>query len=105
MRKFGRTDGNQSDIVDKLRRIGCSVQLLSSVGGGCPDLLLGYCNRTYLVEVKNPDVSESDRKKTADQIIWHRDWHGQAAVCETFEDILTVLNHGNRYYNQPMRHG
>ena len=33
-----RTDFNQQEIINALRAIGCSVQDLSQVGRGCPDL-------------------------------------------------------------------
>ena len=48
-----KTDANQQDIVDDLRKLGCTVVDLSSVGQGCPDLLVGIRGFTILMEVKN----------------------------------------------------
>ena len=42
VRKYAKIDDNQPEIVKALREIGCSVQSLASVGGGCADLLVGY---------------------------------------------------------------
>ena len=52
MRKHGRKDGNQDEIVGALRQVGAFVQSLASIGNGCPDLLVAYHGRTFLVEVK-----------------------------------------------------
>ena len=38
--KHGRVDGNQTAIVEALRRVGCSVQPISDLGHGIPDLLV-----------------------------------------------------------------
>ena len=51
-----RKDSNQDIIVEALRHIGCSVYILSGVGHGCPDLLVGDCWQeepvNILLEVK-----------------------------------------------------
>ena len=52
MRKHGRKDGNQDEIGGALRQVGAFVQSLASIGNGCPDLLVAYHGRTFLVEVK-----------------------------------------------------
>ena len=38
MRRAARVDDNQGQIVDALRRVGCSVWSLAGVGKGFPDL-------------------------------------------------------------------
>lgn len=49
MRRAARVDKNQSEIVSALRAAGAYVWII-----GLPvDLLVGYNNHTYLVEVKN----------------------------------------------------
>ena len=50
-----RSDGNQKEIVEALRRCGVFVFSLHEIGKGCPDLLLCH-HRTrsyYLAEIKN----------------------------------------------------
>lgn len=54
MRKYGRIDRNQNDIVDALRRVGAAVTVLSSVGNGCPDILVGFRGQWYMMEIKVP---------------------------------------------------
>ena len=87
MRRAGRTDSNQQEIVKAFRQIGASVQLLSSVGKGCPDVLVGFRGRNVLVEVKRPKLSPSQHL-TKDQIDWHANWGGQVCVAESISDAV-----------------
>ena len=50
----GRVDSNQRAIVEQLRAAGATVVSLAAVGQDCPDLLVGFRRRTYLMEVKRP---------------------------------------------------
>lgn len=76
MRKHGRTDGTQAEIVSVLRRLGATVQSLASVGNGCPDLLVGYARANYLLEVKDGNLPPSKRKLTPDEARWAETWSG-----------------------------
>ncbi len=40
MRRAAKVDGNHSDIVTALRRCGCRVLSLATIGKGVPDLLV-----------------------------------------------------------------
>ncbi len=92
MRRAAKVDGNQSDIVADLRAIpNCSVQILSAVGQGCPDLLIGYRGFNFLVELKDPSKPKSDRQLTPDQVEWHAEWHGQVLKAETFLEIIQAM--------------
>ena len=82
MRIAAKVDGNQAEIVDALRKIGCSVQPLHMVGKGCPDLLVGISGRTYPVEIKNGS------KLTDAQVKWHRSWRGGVWVLNSVDDAL-----------------
>lgn len=59
-----KSDSNQKDIVDALRRMGCFVFSLHAVGKGCPDLLLAHpkTRRWYLAECKNPKYYKYEAK-------------------------------------------
>lgn len=94
--RAAKVDANQSEIVEALRRVGCSVQLLHMVGKGCPDLLVGNMNQNgvhvnWLLEVKDGSKPPSARKLTADQEIWHDNWRGQVTVvCSVHEALVAV---------------
>jgi hypothetical protein len=88
-----RTDANQAEIVQALRAIGCSVQDLSQLGKGCPDLLCGYKERNYLIEVKN-NCDRAPRLTPCEEQ-WIRQWRGQVAVIMTVEDAIAVVQDGD----------
>lgn len=91
MRRAARVDENQAEIVLGLRKFGASVQPLHAVGQGCPDLLVGYRNRNYLIEVKNPEKPKADQNLTPRQVGWHSDWQGHVRIVRTTEEAIAVL--------------
>lgn len=100
MVRFGRTDANQSDVVGLLRQIpGVSVKVISDVGDGFTDLVIGYKDVNYLVELKDGDKPPSKQALTPDQKDFHgkggkhpeREWKGQKAVCNSLEQVLEVI--------------
>lgn len=52
MKINARTDKNQAEIVRGLKAAMRSVVLLHRVGGGVPDLLVGFGGDMWLLEVK-----------------------------------------------------
>jgi hypothetical protein len=87
-RTAAKTDNNQKAIVATLRAMGCSVQVLSGVGKGVPDLLVGFHNQNMLMEVKG-----LKGKLTPDQIVWHGDWHGQKPeIVRSCDGAIAVAN-------------
>jgi hypothetical protein len=68
-----RVDENQKTIVHTFIALGASVLNLSTVGRGCPDLLIGYRGKSVLVEVKSPKGTF-----TEPQIKFMQDWRGGA---------------------------
>jgi hypothetical protein len=91
MRRIARVDGNQPEIVKALRKIGASVQLLHTVGQGCPDLLAALAGRNVLFEVKDPAQPPCKRKLTDDEAVWFGNWKGEAHVIETAEQAIAIL--------------
>ena len=81
-----RTDKNQKDIVNALRKVGYVVQHLHSVGAGCPDILVGAGGLNILIEIK-----EGDGKLTPDQVTWHAVWKGQVSIARTPDEALEIV--------------
>lgn len=90
-RYAARADENQPDIVKALRLAGAVVQHLHAVGAGCPDLLVGFGGRNYLLEVKDPSKPPSRRALTPDQVTWHGLWRGQVSVVHTPQEAIAVI--------------
>lgn len=86
-----KIDRNQPAVVKALRKAGCSVQILSAVGKGCPDLAVGFLGITTMVEVKDGEAPKSQRKLTPDQVKWHRDWQGCVMIVESAEQAVRLI--------------
>lgn len=82
-----RVDANQKEIVLKLRDLGCSVQILSDLGKGCPDLLCGFKGKNYLFEVKNGDKA----KLTMPEQEFFDHWKGQACIIRSLDDVINFF--------------
>jgi len=74
-------------MVKLLRELGYSVQLLSAVGKGVPDLLIGHKGVNYLMEIKNGPKA----KLTGPQPEWHRKWQGQVIVIHSMKELTDFM--------------
>jgi hypothetical protein len=84
-----KPDANQPDIVAALESIGCSVYDASRVGGGFPDLVVGFRGLTLLLEVK---TARGRLRKEQQQ--WIDEWRGFTRVVRSSTDAIeTVLEH------------
>lgn len=86
-----RSDENQKDIVETLRACGASVEPLHRVGGGCPDLLVGYHGGNWIFEIKDPRRDKTHRQLNVLQKQWHAEWRGQVAKIETAAEALEIM--------------
>jgi hypothetical protein len=91
VRRAARVDGNQSEIVAALRAVGASVTPTHTIGGGFPDLVVGFRKRSILLEVKDPKQPPSKRKLTDDEAVWFGNWRGEAYVIETADEAIAIL--------------
>lgn len=85
MRYAARVDRNQKDIIDALEKVGATVETIRSVHGGCPDLLVGFQGRNYLIEVKVP----IEGRLSEIQMVWRDNWAGgKPFVIKTVDDVI-----------------
>lgn len=84
--KYGRVDQNQREIVDALITVGATVHDLSGVGGGCPDLLVGFRGENHLLELKFKRGKLNDK-----QVAWHDNWRGSAVVVRNVTEALMAI--------------
>ena len=92
-RRAARTDNNQNEIVDALRKIhGITVELNHD------DILLGYKKKTYWFEIKNSDAVS---KKTGEilnskikqsQHKLKAEWTGHYSIVSSLDEILAEVN-------------
>lgn len=90
-RRAAKIDRNQPEIVAALRSIGATVEILSAVGKGCPDILVGYRGQNYLLEIKDGLKPPSQRQLTKDQVPWHEIWQGQVAVVTNIDEATAAI--------------
>lgn len=84
MRYAARVDANQTEIVMALRKAGAYVWVI-----GLPvDLLVGYKDRTFLVEVK----TTSKKRLTSLQADFFDNWTGSTLVrIDSVEAALNMI--------------
>lgn len=97
MRKNGaftpkRVDSNQSNLVAVIRNMGVSVLIMSDLGHGAPDLLLGVSGKNALVELKDGNKPSSARKLTPLEEKFFAEWRGQVCVISTIAEAVTLIN-------------
>lgn len=95
--RAARTDANQTAIVEYFRQRGASVQILSSVGKGCPDLMIGYRSATVPVEVKDGAKPPSRQALTADEALWMSSWAGSYRIVRSESDAEELLRDIERW--------
>lgn len=92
-RRRDKVDGNQSEIVSKLRQIpGVTVEV------GHDDILVGYNSKTFWFEIKDPstvsaktgEIKESEKKP--DQKRLEREWRGHYRIVHCIDQILDDLS-------------
>ena len=93
MRKKARVDANQKEIVQQLRKIGISVLHTHQLGRGAQDLVLGYRNSNFMIELKDGNKTKSQQKLTPDEVQFQEKWNGNYAVCNSIEQILTLIDY------------
>ena len=95
MRRRAHVDANQAEVVDALRAVGATVDSAASMGGGFPDLVVGYKGATFLIEVKNAEGLNGRVRRgqgmTPDQVRWHARWRGHVAVVSSAEEALAAI--------------
>ena len=86
MRRACKIDINQPEIVEDLREAGASVQILSQIGKGCPDILVGYNEVNYLMEIKYLKGTLTD-----DQRVFHSQWNGKVHIVRTSQEAIRII--------------
>lgn len=79
-------DANQGDIIAVLQAAGATVRTLQLEAQGIPDLLVGFREINYLMEVKTVRGKLNPR-----QVAFFETWQGQKAVVRTVAEALAVI--------------
>jgi hypothetical protein len=87
-----RVDENQKLIVKTFRELGASVQVLSNIGKGCPDILVGIFGKNFLVEIKNGAKCPSAQKLTEHEQVFFDSWKGQVCIIKSVDEIFQLMD-------------
>lgn len=82
MRRYGKKDDCQKQIVKVLQQLGFGVIDLSSLGNNIPDLLIAKSDRTALVELKS-----ENGKLSKGQEFFKLTWPGKCFMAKSAEEI------------------
>lgn len=96
-----RTDNNQRAIVAKFRKLGARVLILSQVGHGCPDIVIGVYRKNMppccaFVEIKNGSKPISQQKLTPDEQKFHNEWEGMVYIINSEEEAELLFREMKR---------
>jgi hypothetical protein len=84
MRRAARVDSNQAEIIEALKRVGVSVEII----GRPVDLLVCVRGETLVLEVKNPDGRDRITKEQAEFIAR---WPGRVEFARTPEEAVRIV--------------
>lgn len=84
--KHGKRDANHGEIKAAFEQLGCSVHDTADMGGGFPDLAVGLCGVSTLVEVK-----QKDGTLTPAQELFVQTWRGRLSIVRSVDDVITVV--------------
>jgi hypothetical protein len=90
--KAAKADSNQKEIVQYFRKMGVDVFHTHTVGGGFPDVVLGYKGVNMLVEIKDGSKPPSARALTKQERKFHAEWGGDVQIVETLDDCLELIS-------------
>lgn len=91
VRQAARIDANQPAIVNALRQAGATVQILSHVGKGCPDLLVtDYNYHTGRIEALLVEVKTEKGELTPDEARFFATYPdgGPLIIARSADDVL-----------------
>ena len=88
--RAAKVDANHARIVDQLKSVlgPGTVLSMARLGGGAPDIAVGWGGKTHFYEIKDPGKPRSATRTTDDQETFRRSWPGHYAVVETAEQVL-----------------
>lgn len=87
MRRAARTDNNQHELVEALKKIGAKCYFI----GKPVDLLVGFRGKNLLLEVKRPDKRGQPSAVTKEQRDFIAAWPGDVQICYTVDEAISAV--------------
>lgn len=87
MRRAARTDDNQHDLVEALKKIGAKCYYIKEP----VDLIVGFRGRNVLLEVKREDKRGRESAITKSQAEFIEGWPGEIHVVYTIDEAISAV--------------
>src|SRR3977135_1918743 len=87
MRRAARTDNNQHELIEALKKIGARCYYIKEP----VDLVVGFRGRTLLLEVKG-----EGKQLTKAQEEFIKTWPGEIHVCHDITEAINAVVNGAR---------
>ncbi len=91
MRRAAKVDRNQSEIVKALRGVGATVLICSQLKNAF-DILVGYQNQLYIVEIKDGLLTKSGKKLTEGELKCKESFNRVGVDYHVIESVEQALN-------------
>lgn len=93
MRTPRRVDANHAVVVEALRKVGCKVMSMASLGRGAPDLLVWSprTKRLRMLEIKDGAKPPSARKLTEQESVFAKEWGDAVATVYSVDDAMMAV--------------
>jgi hypothetical protein len=85
MRRAARTDSNQHELVEALKKIGARCYYIKEP----VDLLVGFRGRSIALEVKALGKPLTQAQRT-----FFETWPGEASLCHTIDEAISAVVNG-----------
>lgn len=85
MRRACRTDNNQHELVEALKKIGAKCYFIKEP----VDLVVGFRGRSLLLEVKRPG-----KPLTQAQVDFIATWPGEIHIAHTIDEAISAVVNG-----------
>lgn len=87
MRRAARTDDNQHELVEALKKIGAKCYFI----GKPVDLLVGFRGRNLLLEVKRQDKRGQESAITKEQRDFIETWPGDVQIVHSIDEAINAV--------------
>lgn len=87
MRRAARTDANQHELVEALKKIGAKCFYIKEP----VDLVVGFRGRKILLEVKREDKKGWESAITKAQKEFIEGWPGEVHICFTIDEAISAV--------------
>ena len=89
MRLAARKDDNHNEISNAFERLGWSVLDIHQLPD-CADIVVGKCNQSIVIEIKDGSKPPSKQKLTNGEMAFKDRWKGDYRIVTCIQDVIDI---------------